>query len=168
MTSTSDDLGPFVRVSLLGLPVRLQSAVQEHMDGLRREFMLLAEGMRQTGEPSADLPVRLLEVVDALNGRYASFVSRPETELAAAVEAEKESVDLVYEVPTAAAGAARELGSLLDEADVYCSEGEHLLTLATPPDLLLYRRWFLEQFVEQIAGAEPVPWPAYARAYAGT
>jgi hypothetical protein len=168
VSDVTGDLGPIVAVRLLELPVDLQSAAQEHMDGLQREFALLVEGRRQAGEDQHELPDRLLEVIQALDNRYASFVARPEAELEAARQAGKTRIDLVYEVPTAAAGAARELGSILDQADDYCREGEHLLTLAAPEPVARYRRWFIEQFVEQIAGAEPVSWPEYARSYAGT
>ena len=56
---------------------------------------------------------------------------------------------------------------MLDEADRYCRQGRHLLTLATPDDLLAYRRWYLREIAEQLAGAAPVPWPVYARAADG-
>jgi hypothetical protein len=52
---------------------------------------------------------------------------------------------------------------MLDEADEYCRRGEHLLTLETPPELVRFRRWYLQEFVNQIAGAAPEPWPDYRR-----
>jgi len=51
---------------------------------------------------------------------------------------------------------------MLDEADDYCRRGDHLLTLATPAEELRFRRWFVGEFVEQLGGAAPTPWPAYA------
>lgn len=168
MSGVTGDLGPIVEVLLRSLPVDLQSAAQEHMDGLQREFTLLAEGRRQAGQDADELPTRLVEVMKAIDGRYSSFVARPEAELDAARQAGEHEVDIVYKVPSAAADAARELGVVLDEADAYCREGEHLLTLAAPPDVVLYRQWFLDEFIGQIAGAEPVPWPEFARSHAGT
>ena len=50
------------------------------------------------------------------------------------------------------ATASQHLGAIFDEADAYCRSGEHLLSLATPPDALRFRRWFLGQMVDQIAG----------------
>jgi hypothetical protein len=64
-------------------------------------------------------------------------------------------------VPEAAASAITHLGDIFDEADDYCRAGEHLLSLATPPESLEFRRWFLGEFVNQIAGAAPTPWPAH-------
>jgi hypothetical protein len=51
---------------------------------------------------------------------------------------------------------------MLDEADEFCRQGKHLLTLATPPDLRRYRQWFLGEFVAQIGGRPPTPWPLFA------
>jgi hypothetical protein len=50
------------------------------------------------------------------------------------------------------------LGAILDEVDELCRQGQYLLTLATPPDLVAYRHWLLEEFTRQIAGQEPVAW----------
>ena len=46
---------------------------------------------------------------------------------------------------------------MLDEADVFCREGE-LLTLATPADEVAFRRWFLNEFVRQLRGEPPRRW----------
>ena len=51
---------------------------------------------------------------------------------------------------------------MLDEADEYCRRGDHLLTLATPPEELRFRRWFISEFVDQVNGAPPTPWPDVA------
>ena len=39
---------------------------------------------------------------------------------------------------------------MIDEADDYCRQGEHLLTLASPPDCIAYREWYLGQVVGQL------------------
>ncbi|MCU1343940.1 MAG: anti-anti-sigma factor, partial [Acidimicrobiia bacterium] len=36
------------------------------------------------------------------------------------------------------------------------------LTLAAPPDIMAFRRWFVEEFVREMAGEAPRPWPEYA------
>ena len=64
-------------------------------------------------------------------------------------------------------GRAGALGGILDEADEYCRQGRLLLTLATPAPLVAYRQWFLDQFVDQAAGAPPVAWADYRAADAG-
>lgn len=36
------------------------------------------------------------------------------------------------------------------------------MTLATPPELVAFREWFLDEFIRQIEGrGEPVPWQEY-------
>jgi hypothetical protein len=46
---------------------------------------------------------------------------------------------------------------MLNRADDYCRQGA-LLTLATPDDLVAFRRWYLGEFRAQINGARPTPW----------
>jgi anti-anti-sigma factor len=70
-------------------------------------------------------------------------------------------VPLEYRLPPAAADASRRLGELLDEVDDYCRARGHLLTLVPPDDAVAYRHWFLGEFIGQIGGAEPVPWPQH-------
>ena len=147
-------------VRLLGLPVRLQARAQEHADELTRELMLIGEQMRQQGN-HAGLPARLVALVDELSGQYSGFTVDQEQQLADAIATGVETIDLVYQVPASVADAAQALGDILAEADEYCRAGEHLLTLPTPPDLVRYREWFLDQFVQQVAGEDPVPFARY-------
>ena len=70
-------------------------------------------------------------------------------------------MDLIYHVPVEVRQAAIDLGVLLDEADDFCRQGDELLTLATPPRAVAFRRWFLEEFVRQIDGQPPVSWEDY-------
>jgi hypothetical protein len=52
---------------------------------------------------------------------------------------------------------------MLDEADEYCRQGKHLLTLASDDELVRFRWWFLDQIIDQAAGKPPVAWPDYKR-----
>ena len=151
-----------VTVQIIGLPTALQSEAQQHTDEITRELMLVAEQMRQKGD-SEGLPVRFVELVSSLSGRYAMFTAEQEAQLSAAIAAGDPTVDLAYTVPVSAAAAAGELGRVLDEVDDYCVQGRLLLTLATPAPLVAYRQWFLDQFVDQAAGAPPVAWADYAQ-----
>ena len=154
---TAPDTQPLVTVELQALPVDLQVRATEHMQDLQREFVLIADGL-QHGQDAPPLPRRLLDLVDALQRRYGGFTEAQEDQLDDAHRAGLPTVDLTFKVPADAAAAAVSLGTLLDEADEFCREGRHLLTLATPPDLVAYRRWYLQQFVDQVAGHPPVPW----------
>lgn len=147
-------------VHLLELPVGLWVKAQEQTDGLLREFALAAD----LADPEArdrHLPTRLTALIDALNAQFAGVSTEQEQALFAAAEAGQEVIeDLVYRVPGAAAEASQTLGDMLDEADAFCRDGTHLLTLAADPDVVAFRWWYLRQFIDQIGGAEPVPWPA--------
>ena len=153
--------GPMVTVRLLGLPVPLMARAQEHSADLTRELTLIGESMRQRGD-HAGLPVRLVLLVEQLSAPYSGFTVAQEQQLAEALRDGAASVDLTYQVPSSVTAAAAALGEVLDEADAYCREGQHLLTLATPDHLVAYRHWFLEQFIVQGAGGAAVSWPDYA------
>lgn len=150
-----------IEVHLLKVPVAIWSAAQEHIDGLLREFSLIVQ------DPHGDhalvaMPTRLSELIEELNDQYADVTH--EQELAPAEVArtgQAEIVDLVFRVPPQASEASARLWAMLDEADTYCRAGEHLLTLAAPPELVAFRSWYLAQFIDQINGADAVAWPDY-------
>lgn len=153
----ADDL---VEVSILRLPVGLWQRAQEHSDALMREFALMAADP-QAAADERHVPRRLLELMRELEAGYAGFTGEQETQLADAMARALPEVDLQYRVPGDAGLAARRLGELLAEADRYCSAGQHLLTLASPPDVVRLREWFLGQFVDQPQGRPAVAWPDY-------
>ncbi len=147
---------PLVTIRIVGLPVPVQLQASEHADELMREFALIAASEADGGGP-ADIPARLTAVVAELRGRFSGFTLRPEAELADAAARGVDIIDLEYQLPAAAVEAAADLGALLDEADEFCRAGD-LLTLATPPAALAYRRWFLSEFARQAVGKAPTAW----------
>lgn len=159
MTVPADD--PLVTVRIDLLPVDVQSAAQQHSDELTRELMLVAEGVHQQGDEAPELPRRFVELVTALNSRYSMFTAEQQEQLSRAAAEGASTVDLVYQVPASVGPAAANLGEIMDEVDAYCREGRLLLTLETPAPLVTFRRWFLEQFVEQAQGRPSVSWPDY-------
>jgi hypothetical protein len=144
-------------VQLIRVPVALHARAGEHGEELRREFALIVQGMADFAE-HRDMPRRLLALIADLQRGYSSFTTEQEDLLEAAARSGRSTLDLTFRVPASASDAAIAIETLLDEADEYCREGRHLLTLATPPDLVAYRRWYLREFVQQIAGAAPTPW----------
>jgi hypothetical protein len=145
-----------VSVRLLGLPVRLHLRSSEHAQSLEREFVLIGEQVRRDGPGS--VPPRLLEVVAYLRSRHITFGAQQEAALDAAVEAGHAQVDLDVPVPARAGRGAALLVEILAEADRFCREGRYLLTPVMPPDLLAYRHWYLQQFIDQTAGGPARPW----------
>lgn len=152
MTSTGTAT-PLVEVHILGLPLAVYRRAAEQSDELLREFALIR------GEGSDHVPARLLALVEELRTRFAGFSADQVRALEAAVGGEQDAIDLVYRVPADVRQAAIELAALLEEADDFCRAGE-LLTLAAPPEAVAFRRWFLDEFVRQVDGHPPRPWPA--------
>lgn len=146
-----------VEIRLLRLPLDVWQRTQEHIDGLLREFTLIV----QDEEARAATPGRLLALIDEVSAGYGQFSAEQRLQMEAALERGEREMDLRYEVPPAVGGAAQQLGDMLDAADEYCRRGSHLLTLATPPTELRFRKWFISEFVDQIAGKPPTPWPDY-------
>ena len=143
-------------VRIVGLPVPLHLRTAEHTDELMREFTYLRA---QSDDPEAPtVPARLLDLVDELSGRYSGFTAGTQAELNQAIDEGRPTVDLEYQVPAEVGAACVHLRDLLDAADEFCLAGEHLLTLASPEDVVAYRRWYLDEFVHQIEGAAPQPW----------
>jgi hypothetical protein len=145
-----------VAVELRALPVALFVRATEHTDGLLREFALIQ------ADP-ASAPGRVLALSMETRERFREFTAAPSSSLAAAVERGDAAVDLVYHVPRAAGEASRRLDAILDEAGEYCRT-EQLLTVDAPDDVVAFRRWFLGEFVAQIGGAPPTPWPEWIAA----
>lgn len=69
------------------------------------------------------------------------------------------TLEVTYHVTPSAAQACRDLLAGLDEADAFCSAGQRLITLASPPDQIAFRHWYLGEFIAQLAGGAPTPWP---------
>lgn len=143
-----------VEVRILGLPVEIYREASEHHDGLRRELTLILRGTPDTGA----LTVRLTPLVEKLEARFHFFTAEPTGALRRALAGGVEEVDLVYWVPAGERDAVLELEAALDEADEFCRHSDLLLTPATLPRPLAFRRWFLGEFVAQIDGAPPTPW----------
>lgn len=153
-----------VEVRMLQLPVSVWSRSQEQHDALMREFALMSVPSDEE-DRQRDVPSRLTELMAQLTSDFEDVATEQEEQLFAAAGAGQPVIDeLVYRVPAAVAPACQALGEMLDEADEYCRQGQHLLTLAADEELVRFRWWFLDQFISQAGGAAPVAWPDYRRA----
>lgn len=145
-----------VEFHLLGVPIPLHERAFAHMEELQREFALI-----QQAEPDDEfVPARLRQVIQDLEDRFGGLGDEPSAVLRSAADRDLEEVDVVYQLPIEAGEASSELLVLLRDADAYCQAGE-LLTLATPPDELAYREWFLGEFIRQARGEPPQSWGAF-------
>lgn len=150
--------GDTATIQLLRYPLRHYLRSRAHFDELLRELQLLDLG-RRAGTVHRDLPQRLSELVTEVTSRYRARVDELDALRNAAIERGELSMDLVYELPVEAKDAVERIAALLEECDEFCRNGEHLLTLATPPDMADFRRWNLTEIVRQIDGEQPRPWP---------
>ena len=151
---------PMVAVRVLQIPVAIWARTQEQIDELLREFTLIAARLRELPEPEG-VPLRLLELVEQLTAQFGGLNIDQENRLAEAAAEGVAELDLVYRMPPEAGEGAKWLRDVLDESDAYCEAGEHLLTLAAPPELRRFRCWFLDEFINQIGGAAPTAFPDY-------
>ena len=155
---------PLRSVRIIGMPVALQLRAEQQNDELVREFQLIAQGQSRDGQHT-ELPKRLLQLVEQLSGQYGPFTTEQEQQLADAHAAGRASIDMTYQLPESVAEGARALGGMLDEADQFCRDGQYLLTLAAPPDLVAFRTWFLSEIIDHMAGKPPTSWADWERAH---
>ena len=151
-----------VEIRLLRLPLDVLVRARQHSDEVTREFAHITS-------PTTDhrqVPERLLELSQRLSGQYASYSGAVMDEVEAATERGEKEMDVVYRLPPSAATGARLLGQMWDDVDEFCRAGT-MLSLETPPEEKRFRRWFLDQFITQAAGADAVPWPKYAQSSSG-
>jgi hypothetical protein len=126
-----------------------------------REFALMSVPTDEV-ERQRHVPTRLAELIDTLTADFEGVSTEQEQQLYDAAAAKLPVIDeLVYTLPRAAVPASKALGEMLDEADEFCRQGKHLLTLAADDELVRFRRWYLDQFIDQADGKPPVPWSAY-------
>lgn len=141
-----------VDVHLLGFPLALFALARQHHDELLREFSLIALGDHE------GVPARLVALSDELVSRFALESDVMRSQIDAAEARGEEVADIMLPVPASAGSSVAQLDDLLDQADAFCRSGDALLTLATPPEVLAFRRWYLGQVVAQLAGRAPIKW----------
>jgi anti-sigma regulatory factor (Ser/Thr protein kinase) len=146
-----------VTVALLGYPVKLGLALQEHYDAVVRECHLLAAPRRGDARP---LPANLVELAKAVAERYPTELShfaRPDPRRVAAEARGEETVDLEYSWSEEAVPLMQWWQGLFDEVDAHARAGD-LLVPGISDELAKLRGWALTEFAEQPRGARPRPW----------
>ena len=153
MSSTPAELGTVV---LRSFPLDVFSEARNHSEALLREFAFIVDG----GGDNTELPRRLLDIVNRVRARGAGLNPGAERAIEGARDRGDKSVDFELVVPARMAAGAMEFAALLDEIDDYCQSGE-LLTLATPPEIREFRRWYLHEMARQADGDAPTSWPEW-------
>lgn len=144
----------FVHVRLPRVPVRVWQRASAHQDAIKREFEIIMADL-----PKNSVPHQLADLMAEFDDRFGGVADPIWEDMYAAAERGDDEVTLVFEVPTAVADAAAQLLKMLDRVDAFCLEGEDLLSLTTPSDLVSFRRWFLGEFIRQVdKGLPPRNW----------
>ncbi len=142
-------------VVLAGCPIDLLERSRRHNESLMREFAFIAE----SDQERAELPARLLALVDQARARLAGLNVAVEEQLAAARARGDDVCDLRVTLPSNGRALAVQLSSLFEEAEEFCRRGD-LLTLAESDEPRRFRAWYLDQYVRQLDGEAPTAWPA--------
>lgn len=140
-------------VRLLGLPVGLSLAWQQHADALLREHLLSRWDVAATREGNAaDVVADDVAAGEALAAVAAALAAL------GAPGGLPPHVDLELSLRSGAAEGFDELDVVLEHVMELAQRG---LTLAPPtqPETRLLRRWVCEQVRSQAAGAAPAAWP---------
>ncbi|HZU73493.1 MAG TPA: hypothetical protein VE990_12055 [Acidimicrobiales bacterium] len=153
-----------VEIRIVGLPLDIQQQAQEHFEGLLREFSHITAS---DAEGSHAVPKALVDLNDSLQAAFGGLGETQDADMEAAARRGDATIDLTYDVPAEVAPAANQLLELMAEADRYCSEGRYLLSLRSSPAVEAFRRWFLTEFVNQVAGHPPVSWADWSAQHLG-
>jgi serine phosphatase RsbU (regulator of sigma subunit)/anti-sigma regulatory factor (Ser/Thr protein kinase) len=143
-------------VVLGDVPTDLLLTAKAHIDNLVRELSLAA-----AANPSnAPVPRPLAEMIETVVHGFADArIAIKEQALAASQRGEPRT-RLALHLPVTAAAAGEAYLAALDEADTY-ARAARLLTLETPAEHKLFRRWYVEAVIDQLrelaAGQTPEP-----------
>lgn len=143
---------PLVPVVVLDTPVRAYREFLHHYRELRRELRLLSLAHSSEYPLARDLSELFTDFEYQMQGR----LGVEQVEVAATSSAV--AVDLQFVIPETASDVISQMLDLLDVADSFC-HAQRLLSLARTPEQETFQRWFLGEFVRQVNGEDPTPWP---------
>jgi len=142
-------------VRLGDVPTDLLLSAKSHVDNVVREFTLAATGAR-SGATGA-VPDAVAALIDTVVHGFAGARQAIKRQALAAAEAGRDRVRLELTLPVTSAAAGEQYLRALDETDAYC-RAQRLLTLESPPQHRVFRRWYVEELVTQLrraAAGEP-------------
>ncbi|HWH31500.1 MAG TPA: GAF domain-containing protein, partial [Egibacteraceae bacterium] len=140
------------------VPTQLLLSAKGHVDNLVREFALAAGGA--ASGTTAAVPAHLAQLIDTVVHRFAEARDSIKRQALAAARQGHDHLRLELRLPVSAARAGEEYLAALDQADAYC-RAARLLTLESPPQHRVFRRWYVGELVAQLRqaaeGHEPAP-----------
>lgn len=140
-------------VRLLGVPVPLWKRTSLHHDAVNRELEIIRAGLSEGAPPS-----RLQRVVMDLEGRFGDVSGGNRDALEAAFQRGDAFLDLTFTVPVIVSELIERLSEALDAVDEFCRDKQDLLSLASPPEMVEFRKWLLTEVTRQVQGLRPTPW----------
>ncbi len=145
-------------VELGDVPTDLLIAAKAHIDNLVREFTLAAAADAGRHDDGMErLPADLAELVRTVVHGFAPARAQIKRQALAAAAEGARMTRLTLRLPASAAAAGEEYLAALDEADRYARSAK-LLTLETPPAHRVFRRWYVQELVDELrrqAGGAP-------------
>lgn len=149
--------GGLYTVRLGSVPTDLLLAAKGHVDNLVREFTLASSGA-VAGTTEA-VPPPIARLIDSVTNTFTEARESIKRQALEAANAGQRQVELELRLPASAAEAGERYLEALDEADSYC-RAARLLTLESPPQHRLFRRWYVGELIAQLrraaAGDAPV------------
>jgi serine phosphatase RsbU (regulator of sigma subunit)/anti-sigma regulatory factor (Ser/Thr protein kinase) len=134
-------------VVLGDVPTELLVAAKAHVDNLIREFALAAGGARSG--MTAEVVPHMKALIDTVAFRFADAREAIKHQALTAARAGRDHTRLELDLGPDAADAAEEYLEALDALDAYC-RAARLLTLETPPQHRLFRRWYVTELIGQV------------------
>ena len=144
-----DDPGELAQrhtVVLGDVPTQLLLEAKAHIDNIVREF-LLASAAGDNGD--AEVPPHMARLIDTVLHGFADARAAIKRQALAAAARGDVRTSLTLHLPLSAADAGEAYLAALDEADEY-ARAARLLTLETPPEHRLFRRWYVCAVIEQL------------------
>lgn len=153
---------PVHTVRLGDVPTDLLLAAKAHVDNLVREFTLASSGAASGTSSAVAQP--LARLIDVVMHRFAEPRQQIKRQAIEAANRGDERTVLTLPLTEKSIEGAREYLAALDEADSY-ARAARLLTVETPPQHRIFRRWYVESLIEQLTaqvnGAEPPRQPTF-------
>jgi PAS domain S-box-containing protein len=150
--------GEVVRVELLGMPLLLHVAWQEHAEALLREYLLAS-----LDDESDINPIQMhADATDAIaileeQVPRAGVVMGPDELMTGATEPSVSLPAFTLEVPRPSVPHFQTLSDAI-EASIDLAAAGRILTPPTQPEIRAFRDWLCGEVVGQAAGRAPRPW----------
>jgi len=144
-------------VVLGDVPTELLLEAKAHIDNLVREFSLASAAWLGDG---GQAPEHFAQLISTVVHGFSDARAAIKRQAIAANQRGEVRTRLTLNLPISAATAGEAYLAALDEADEY-ARAARLLTLETPPEHRLFRRWYVQGVVRQLrelaAGIRPTP-----------